>query len=346
MPRPETVRFHAVVDAQHDTSSGPSGAAPIYRRIADALASAPNDSSDFRIRVRPGRYREKLTIARPNVELIGDDRALCVLTYDAAAGQIAPDGQPWGTWHCASVTVRAPGFRARHLTIENAFDYVGHLRHPVLETVGSNGAQGVALMFDAGADRALLHDVAIVGHQDTLFVDAGRHLFEGCCITGSVDFVFGAGRAWFERCELRSRYRPGKERQGYVAVPSTLGRDDHGLVFHACELTREAHVADASVALGRPWRPTRHHADGDYGDPAVRGSAVFLRCWMDAHIDPAGWDAMRYTARDGTRQSFEPALARLGEYESQGPGAAVNTARPQLDAGQARACTRAAVLQE
>jgi pectinesterase len=323
--------FDAVVSLDPEAGDG----VPVYASVGAALAAAPAGDAPYRLRITRGRWREKLVIDRPGIELIGDNKADCVLSFDAAAGQRAPDGEPWGTWRCASVTVRAPDFRARRLTMENAFDYAGHLRHPVMETVGSNGAQAVALMLDAGADRSFLQDVILVGHQDTLFVDAGRSLFRRCTIHGSVDFVFGAGAAWFEQCDLVSRFRYGKERQGYVAVPSTLSKNSYGLVFHRCQLHKEAQVPKESVALGRAWRPTRNFADGRYGDPAVNGAAAFIDCWMDDHIDPAGWDAMSYTARDGSRVMFQPLDARLVEFRNAGPGAAISAARRQLDASRA-----------
>ena len=93
-------------------------------------------------------------------------------------------------------------------------------------------------------------------------------------------------------------------------MPSTLQSQTHGLVFSACRLLREAGIADGSVALGRAWRPGRKFADGQYGDPAVLGAALFLSCWMDAHIAREGWDAMAYTARDGSRVMLEPGQAR------------------------------------
>lgn len=317
-----------------------------HRSIAAAIADAPLDGQrPWRILVGAGRWREKLVVDRPHIHLVGADRASSVIQFDAAAGQPGPDGAPWGTWGCASVIVRAADFSAHGLTIENSFDYLGNLDSPHFQPIGPNGLQAVALMLDQGADRCRLTDVDLHGHQDTLFVDAGRSLFRGCRITGSVDFVFGAGRALFQDCELRSRARPGKPRQGYVAVPSTPAAQDCGLVFERCRLTREAAVPDASVALGRAWRPGRTFADGKYGDPGVLGSAVFVSCWMDAHIDPqAGWDAMAYTARDGTRVMLEPLEARLYEFDSRGPGAARSPVRRWLSAEQAAAYTPMRVL--
>jgi pectinesterase len=316
-----------------------------FATIGEALAAAPaGGTRPFRILVTRGRWREKLVIDRPNIHLVGEDRSASVLSFDAAAGMARPDGEPWGTWGCASVTVRAPGFRAHNLTIENAFDYVGNLAAPKLEPIGPNGAQAVALMLDAGADRCELHAVDLHGHQDTLFVDAGRSLFRACRITGSVDFVFGGGNALFERCELQSRFRPGKDRQGYVAVPCTPSAQAYGLTFMQCRLTREAQVPDASVALGRAWRPGRAFPDGKYGDPDAVGAAVYLSCWMDAHIDTQGWDAMDYTARDGARVMLQPEAARLFEYGSRGPGARTSTTRRQLAAARVTAYSRDRVL--
>ena len=315
-----------------------------HSRVADAIASAPRTGSQpFRILVGRGHWHEKLVVDRPHIHLQGEGREASVLSFDAAAGMARPDGQAWGTWGCASVIVRAPGFRASQLRIENAFDYVGNLSTPRFEPIGPNGAQAVALMLDEGSDQCRLHDVDLWGHQDTLFTEAGRSHFSRCRIAGSVDFVFGAGQATFDACELRSRFRPGKPRQGYVAVPSTPASQPLGLVFRQCRLTRESAVPDASVALGRAWRPGRRFPDGQYGDPQAQGHAAFLDCWMDAHIDPAlGWEPMAYTARDGQRVMLEPQDARLFEAGSMGPGAARSANRRWLSNAQAEALRAAA----
>jgi pectinesterase len=317
-----------------------------FASVGEAIAAAPTDGrSAFRILIGPGVWREKLVVDRPSVQLIGADRRGSILTYDAAAGMAGPDGRPWGTWGSASLIVRAPDFTAANLTIRNAFDYVADLAHPQFERIGSNGAQAVALMLAAGAERSHLQAVDIIGHQDTLFADAGRGLFRGCRIAGSVDFIFGAGRMLFEDCELVSRYRPLMQRNhGWVAVPSTPRSQRYGLTFRHCRLTREPLVPPASVALGRPWRPARDFADGRYGDPNALGAAAFLHCWMDEHISADGWDEMGYAAPGGGRVFLEPGEARLREFASTGPGAFINRRRPQLSAEEAQLYTPARVL--
>lgn len=333
-------RATAEPDAWVSHSDAAGSPAPRHASIAAAVVSAPlSGSRPFRIAIDAGSWDEKLVIDRPNIHLIGVDRRLCRIGSDRAAGHLREDGQPWGTWGCASVIVRAPGFRARSLTIENRFDYLGHLAAPVLETVGANGAQAVALMLDRGSDRALLEDCDITGHQDTLFAEAGRTWLRRCRVRGSVDFIFGAGECVLDDCELVSRHRPGKERQGYVTAASTAQAQHVGLLLRRCNLLREAEVPDASVALGRPWRPTRQFADGRYGDPSAIARVALVDCWMDAHID-AHWDDMNYTARDGSRAVFAATDARFGEIDSRGPGAGRDQRRPLLDAEEAQRLRR------
>lgn len=328
--------FDAVV-ARDDT--GLRG--PRHASLAAAIAAAPADGrAAYRIALGCGSWDEKLVVDKPNIHLVGAHRDICRLGSDRAAGQRRADGRPWGTRGCGSVIVRAPGFRARGLTFENRFDYRAHLRQPVLETVGANGAQAVALMLDTGSDRVLLEDCDIDGHQDTLFADAGRSWLRRCRIRGSVDFLFGAGECVLDDCEIVSRARPGLLRQGYLTAPSTPAGQGIGLLLRRCNLLREVEVPNRSVALGRPWRPTRDHPDGRYGDLQAIGSAVFIDCWMDAHIDAQGWEAMHYTARDGTRQALAPTQARLAETGSRGPGALTSATRALIDAAAAQPLRR------
>ena len=337
-------RFDAIVSLEaKDDDTG----VPVYPSLGAAIAAAPAAGTrPWRIRITRGRWHEKVVVDKPFIHLVGDDRAASILSFDAAAGHLRPDGKVWGTAGCASLIVRAPDFAATNLTIENTFDYVGEITRstPTLPPMGGNGAQGVALMLDVGADRSRLEQVDIHGHQDTLYVDAGRSRFRQCTITGSVDFIFGAGQCLIEECEIVSRYRPGKERQGYVVAPSTARSEEFGIVLRQCRLSRERDVPVASVALGRPWRHARAFADGHYGDPDISSQAAFIDCWMDEHIDALGWEAMGYPARDGKRVFYDPQEARLFEYASRGPGARASATRRVLADADAKKYTAGNIL--
>jgi pectinesterase len=332
----DTRRTSIQADARVSLRRGKASDPQTFTSISAALAAAPGHSeTPFRIQIDPGVWTEKLVIDKPNIHLMGDDRADSTIRFDAAAGQTDPNGEAWGTWGCATVRVTAPGFVATDLGIANGFDYLGHLRNPKLEIIGSNGAQAVALMLDQGSDHAHLNRCTISGHQDTVFVDAGRSAFRDCRISGSVDFIFGAGQSLFDHCEIISRFRPGKPRQGYIAAPSTLISERYGLIFRRCRLRSEANVPAGSVALGRAWRPTREFPDGRHGDPDAIGAAVFIECNMARHIAAEGWDAMKYTNASGARLELQPRDARFGEYANHGPGALLHIGRPQLSLQQA-----------
>lgn len=320
--------------SDYDARVGAGG----YASVAEAVAAAPaNAGRPWRILVGAGVWREKLTISKPWIHLIGAGRQAAELTFDAAAGLRDPQGAPWGTFRSATLTIAALDCRLANLRVSNGFDYPAARRQPGASPAGA-GLQAVALALMDGADRTRVEDVDVVGWQDTLLANAGVADFRRCTIRGCVDFIFGAGAAWFGDCRIVSRARPEESRQGVIAAPSTPSRAPYGLVFESCRLVGEAGVTPRSVALARPWRPSRGVED------AV-GQAVFLRCWMDDHIDVRPWERMAYgRGADGSPLWFEPERARFFEFRSRGPGAAADASRRQLSPAQARFFDRARVL--
>jgi pectinesterase len=332
-------RYAAVVDARFAGREGDTVAgAPVFRSLGGALTSLPaNGGVRTVIFIRNGRYREKLTIDRPRITLVGESRAGAVLTFDAAAGQPAPGGGTWGTRGSYTLRIVAPDFRAEHLTIENAFDYMANAAKPATDSTKLRDPQAVALMLDSGNDRAAFVDVRILGHQDTLFPNAGRSWFYRCEVAGSVDFIFGAGQAVFEECDITSRDRGSRTNNGYVTAPSTSLRDPVGFLFLRCRLLKERPtMAPASVSLGRPWHP--------FGDPDAVGSSVFVDTWMDDHIAAKGWERMSSTDSTGARVWWEPESARFFERGTRGPGALASATRRQLADAELPRYTRASVL--
>ena len=331
--------YAAIVDARSARADGDSSrGVPVYRTLGAALAALPaNGGVRTRIFVRNGRYREKLTIDRPRLTIVGESRDSTVLTYDAAAGMPAPGGGTWGTRGSFTLRVIAPDFRAERLTIENGFDYLGNAAKPDSDRTKLRDAQGVALMLDQGSDRAAFVDVRIRGHQDTLFPNAGRSWFHRCEVAGSVDFIFGAGQAVFEECDIVSRDRGSRTNNGYITAASTPLSQPHGFLFLRSRLKKESpSMAANSVTLGRPWHP--------FGDPDAVASVAFVDCWMDDHIGERGWERMSMVDSTGTRVWWEPESARFVEYGTTGPGAVRSPRRRVLQPAAARRRTRDAVL--
>jgi pectinesterase len=342
---------NAIVDASY---SGERGATldgmPTYKALGQALNAAPSSASQpWRIALRKGRYHEKLEITKPNIHLIGESRDTTTLTFDAYAGQTRPgSAATWATAGCATLTVRAPGFAAANVSIENGFDYLANDGKPATDPTRTNDPQGVALMTATGSDRARFDNVRIFGHQDTLFVDAGRNYFKNCHISGGVDFIFGASQTVFEACAIisRPRNKPNIYPIGYVTAPSTQIRDKYGLVFLRCKLLKESALVPAnSTALGRPWHPAVNMPDGRYADPTAIGSSVFIECFMDDHITSDAWFSMTGLQKSGPdRTVFLPEDSRFFEYKSTGPGSKINDKRRQLTDTQAAEYTVVKVL--
>lgn len=329
----------AIVDAGFTGTPGDSiGGIPVFRSVGQVLsAQTVNGGVRTIVFVRNGRYREKLTGDRPRITLLGESRDGVVLTYDANADTPSPGGGTYGTRGSFTLRLVAPDFRAENLTIENAFDYDANTAKPDSDRTKVRNQQAVAVMTDLGSDRAAFVNVKITGFQDTLFPNAGRSYFYHCEISGSVDFIFGAGQAVFDDCDIVSRDRHSASNNGYISAPSTKVADPYGFLFIRSRLKKErANMAANSVTLGRPWHP--------FAATEVDGSALFISCWMDDHIGARGWDRMSSIDSTGARIWYEPADARFAEYGTTGPGAVASARRRVLSAREAATFTPRAVL--
>ncbi|MDC8829446.1 pectinesterase family protein [Alteromonas gilva] len=307
-----------------------------YSTIQAAINAAPAEAKNWTIVIGEGRYHERVLIDKPGIRLIGAGKNNTRITFDRYAGQpvSAYNEETWGTFRTAVVEVLATDVSLFDLTIENTFDYPGVDRLPKGHPDKVKGTQAVALKIAEQADRTLLQRVALLGYQDTLYVQGGRTYVTDSEIRGHVDFIFGDGNALFEYVDVISRPRAQPMTfTGYLTAPSTLLDNAYGFTFVNSRMLREPGVPDNSVPLGRPWHPTTTFDDGRYANPYAVGKATFINTFMDAHIADVGWGSMSGTAKDGSRKRFDPLDdARFSEWGSYGPGAVVNTQRPQLRA--------------
>ena len=304
------VQYGAVVDAHYVGRDGDLVAGQaMYRTLNSALGAAPDSAaSPFVVFIRNGRYHEKVSVDKANITLRGESRDSTVLTFDASADAPDPSGGTYGTGGSFTLRVSAPDFRAEHLTIENAFDFRGNAARPENDPAKLKNAQAVALHLDRGSDRAVIVDCILLGWQDTVYANAGRAWFHDCIILGQTDFIFGAGTAVFDDCDIVSRGA------GYIAAASTPLLQRFGFVFIGSRLGRESQaVRRNTVALGRPWHPS--------SNPNVNPSVVYIDCNLDDHILEEGWTQMG---------GYGPETARFFEYHDHGVGAVKNPARRLL----------------
>ncbi len=246
--------------------------------VQEAVNAVPDFRKNKRttILVRKGEYKERVIIpaSKINLSLIGEDGA--VLTDDTYAAKKNCFGEEMSTSGSSTVYIYAPDFYAENITFANTAGRVG---------------QAVACFVDG--DRAYFKNCRFLGNQDTLYTYGkdSRQYYEGCYIEGTVDFIFGWSTALFKDCTIHSLGN------GYVTAPSTDEGKKYGYVFWNCRLTG-ADEAKA-VYLSRPWRPY--------------AQAVFIRCELDKHILPVGWNNWGKKSNEAT--------VFYAEYQNTGAGA-------------------------
>jgi len=279
---PEDKTFYVAADGTGD-----------YYSVQRALDMAPKTGGAV-LSVSPGVYREVLTVDKPNITIrsANPDASKTIIVNDRSAGQNG------GTLHSATVNVTAADFFAENITIENDFNKTHEQT--------SQGSQALAILVTG--DRAIFHNVRLLGNQDTVYLGthcgndaqncaATRQYFSDCYVAGNVDFIFGDSKAVFENCEIHSTPHGG----GYITAQSRhYPTQDSGFVIDHCRLTADPGVT-GTVFLGRPWRPY--------------ATVVYLHTEMDDKIDPAGWREWH----PGDTHSLETVY--YAEFDSTGPGA-------------------------
>ena len=274
-----------------------------FATVQAAVDAVPQgNTKPIVICIKPGTYKERIVVPPDKrfIHFAGDDSETTVLTFDLNARMVGEDGKEIGTFRTPSVTIEADDFSAENITFEN-----------------SAGPVGQALAIAVIGDRVVFRNCRFLGWQDTLLDQTGRHYYENCYIAGHVDFIFGGGTAYFEKCHIQCL------RKGYITAAATPEYQPYGYVFSNCTITGES--PDVKTYLGRPWR--------DYAN------VIFLNTEMSQVVRPEGWHNWDKPYREKT--------ARYAEYNSTGPGADQKARVPwahQLTEAQAKAITVESVL--
>ncbi|CAI9088246.1 OLC1v1022526C2 [Oldenlandia corymbosa var. corymbosa] len=237
-----------------------------------------------KIFILPGVYREKVHVPKwkPYVSFIGMENrsSETVITWhDKASDKKANGSVEIGTFDSASVTVDSDYFGAREVTFENS----------VVAVPGTNDMQAVALRLKG--DKAWLYKVRILGTQDTLLDESGLHYYQECYIQGSVDFIFGNAKSYYQDCILHS---VAPEYGAIAANHRDYPDEDTGFSFVNCQVR-----GSGKVLLGRAW--------GNYS------KVVYSSCDFDDIILPEGWSDWRNTGNDRK--------VEFGEFNCTGKGA-------------------------
>ncbi|KAL8042679.1 hypothetical protein ABFX02_09G068800 [Erythranthe guttata] len=234
--------------------------------------------------INNGIYFEKVIIpkTKPNITFQGQGYTSTAIVWNDTANS------SHGTFYSGSVQVFAANFIAKNISFMNVAPIPGP---------GVVGAQAVALRI--AGDEAAFWGCGFFGAQDTLHDDRGRHYYKDCYIQGSIDFIFGNAKSFYETCHITSIATPvapgARVINGAVTANGRASKEENsGFAFVNCTIG-----GTGRIWLGRAWRPF--------------STVVFLNTTMSDIIASEGWNDFNDPTRDQT--------IFYGEYNCTGDGA-------------------------
>ncbi|KAJ9678662.1 hypothetical protein PVL29_020750 [Vitis rotundifolia] len=249
-----------------------------FNTLMAAVNSVPaGNTQRVIIWIGGGEYKEKIKIDRnkPFITFYGSPEDMPKLSFDGTAAK-------FGTVDSATLIVESDYFMAVNIIVINSSPRPDGRR---------KGAQAVALR--VSGDKAAFYNCRLIGFQDTLCDDRGRHFFHGCYVEGTVDYIFGSGKSLYLSTELHTKGDGGFS--VITAQARNLESEDNGYSFVHCTLSGTG----GNTFLGRAWMS--------------RPKVVFSYTFMSSVVSPLGWS--------NNIQPERESLVFYGEYKCMGPGA-------------------------
>lgn len=256
-----------------------------YISVQAAINAAPtNRTTPWKIFIKKGKYVETVVIPsnKPFMQLIGENMAETIISFDNYSGKANPAGGTYGTSTCGTMIINAADVMLMNLSVENATGY-GINANAIVPTPG-DGPQAVAVY--TTSDRVVFYNCRMNSGQDTYYGgnNKGTRVYmKNSYIDGNTDFIFGSSTIIFDTCVIYPRTRLDNATGGYVTAANTKFESGYGYVFRDCKLTQNRGAT--FYTLGRPWQ-------NDAGTADIAKSynkTVFLNSFMGSSIKPEGW---------------------------------------------------------
>lgn len=256
-----------------------------YTSVQAAITAAPsNRTTPWRIFIKKGKYVETVVIPsnKPFMQLIGENMAETIISYDNYSGKANPAGGTYGTSTCGTMIINAADVMLMNLSVENATGY--GINANALVPAPGDGPQAVAVY--TTSDRVVFFNCRMNSGQDTYYGgnNKGTRVYlKNSYIDGNTDFIFGSSTIIFDTCIIYPRTRLDNGSGGYVTAANTKAESGYGYVFRDCKITKNR--GTTFYTLGRPWQ-------NDAGTADIAKSynkTVFLNSFMGSSIKPEGW---------------------------------------------------------
>ena len=224
------------------------GEGEAYATVQAAIDAAPGDGTPYYIFIKKGTYEGHVQIDKPNIHLMGESKQNTVISWNKT------NEEGGGVDKASTVNVTANDVSFDNLTLRN-----------------TRINEGQALALYTKADRIIITNCNLEGWQDTYRTgkDGQRHLVRNSKITGTTDFIYGAGEAFFDSDTLHVLQTSN------VIVAPDHSSPKYGYVLKNCVIT--AAKSGSKTNLGRPWGNT----------PKV--SYVNTQLTSGVSITDAGW---------------------------------------------------------
>ena len=284
-PAPGTTRLTVAADGTGD-----------FCTVQGALDFIPDgNTTPTTIFLRKGTYTEMVFFTHKDaITLLGEDRRQCVIAYATNERFNPAGGNPYADSSNPSAASHAGGHiyhrgvflahRVNDLTLTNL---------TIRNTTPQGGSQAEAIILNGTPTaRAILKDVDLYSYQDTLQIN-GQAYLQDCYIEGDVDFMWGTGPCYFERCTCRAL------RSGAYFTQIRNPETNHGYVY------------DHSVFDGLPG------INGNYLSRIGTGrfphsEVVLLDCTLGNAVGPVAW--LLSGGREGN--PHDPAQIHFWEFNS------------------------------
>jgi pectin methylesterase-like acyl-CoA thioesterase len=218
-----------------------------FKTVQAAIDAAPVDATGRTvIFVRKGTYEELVVVPKEkkSITLRGEDRHGTVIA--------ATNNAKLNPRRREMFSLEADDFILENLTLHN--------------TTPKGGTQAEAIR--VRADHVVLRECDFKSFQDTLRLD-GQVYVRDCYVEGDVDYVWGGGTVYFDRCTFHSL------NNGYL-VQARNEESRYGYVFVDCTLTGAPGIERYVLARVEPVRFPHSHV-------------AFIDCKIGSFLSPAAW---------------------------------------------------------
>jgi len=231
-----------------------------YTSVIDAIAAAPAGRAlPWLIYIKNGTYtgHHDIPSTKPFIHLIGQSQAGVIISDERLSGGT----NAYHVTQGATMVVNAKDCYFENITFQNSYGYLNQA-----------GPQALALY--TITDRFTMSNCYLRSYQDTYLTAyssiADRHYIKNSRIEGAVDFIYGGGDVFFDKCTITCTRKDG----GYIVAPSHGAGTAWGYVFSNCTID-ESKVTGATTYLGRAWQNSP--------------KTVFLNTILKTGVYATGW---------------------------------------------------------